>query len=352
MPPPTGNPKLLLRSTLIVVGLLAALYVAYLLRRPIGWLVIAAFIALALSPPVHLLSRWMRRGIAIAIVYVALLLVPIGMAVVVIPPVVNQAQQLVHNAPRYARDVRDFIENNHTLRYLQNEYNIGGQLQKKAAELPEKFGSTAPVLANIGLDVLNSLLALITILVMAAFMLASGPHWRDAGVGLLPAERQAEWRRVSNEIAAAVGNYVCGALAQAIIAGTTGYIVMWILGIPFRGPLALLIVVLDLVPLIGATIAALLVAVVTLFVGFPVATIVWTIWAIVYQQVENNLIQPRIQARAVDVRPFVVLLAVLFGGTLFGILGAVIAVPAAASAQIVIREVLRQRGVRRPGPAR
>jgi predicted PurR-regulated permease PerM len=342
-PPRSRNTAAVLRTTLIVVALLAAIYVAYLLRRPIAWLAIAGFIALALSPPVRFLTRWMRRSFAIAIVYTGLLLVPIGLGLVVIPPVVTQVQHFVEDAPRYAADVRDFIENNRTLRQLQQEYDIGGQLQAKAAELPAKFGSAASVLADLGLGLLNSVFAVVTILVLAAFLLASGPRWRDEILRMLPPERAAAWRRVSDDIAGAVGNYVGGALAQAIIAGASSYMVMLILGIPFSGPLAVLIGVLDLIPLIGATVAAVLVGIVTVFVGFPVTTIIWAIWAIVYQQIENNVIQPRIQSRAVDVHPFVLLVAVLCGATLFGVVGALVAVPAAASTQIVIRELLRQR---------
>jgi predicted PurR-regulated permease PerM len=348
VPSRPGSNAAVLRTTLIVVAVLAALYVAYLLRRPIAWLAIAGFIALALSPPVRFLSRWVRRGFAITIVYVGLLLVPIGLGLVVVPPVVTQVQHFVERAPRYAAELRDFIENNRTLRQLQQEYDIGGQLQAKAAELPAKFGSAASVLADLGLGLLNSVFAVVTILVLAAFMLAAGPRWRDDVLRMLPAERAASWRRVSDEISGAVGNYVGGAVAQAIIAGTTSYVVMLILGIPFSGPLAVLIGVLDLIPLIGATIAGVLVGIVTVFVGFPVTTIIWAIWAIVYQQVENNVIQPRIQSRAVDVHPFVALVAVLFGATLFGVVGALIAVPAAASTQIVIRELLRQRRDLRP----
>jgi predicted PurR-regulated permease PerM len=342
-PPRLGNTAAVLRATLIVVGVLAALYLVYLLRRPIAWLAIAAFVALALAPPVRVLSRWMRRGFAIAIVYIGLLLVPIGLGLVVVPPVVTQVNHFVDDAPRYAADVRDFIEHNRTLRRLQEEYDIGGQLQEKAGELPERFGSAASLLAGLGLGLLNSLFAVVTILVLAAFMLASGPRWRDEALKILPAERAAAWRRVSDDIAGAVGNYGGGAIAQAVIAGTSSYVVMLILGIPFSGPLAVLIGVLDLIPLIGATIGAVLVGIVSVFVGFPVATIIWAVWAIVYQQAENNIIQPRIQARAVDVQPFVVLVAVLFGGVLFGILGALMAAPAVASVQIVIRELLRHR---------
>jgi predicted PurR-regulated permease PerM len=332
-----------LRATTIVFAVALLVYVLYLLRRPIAWLLIASFIALALSPPVSFLNRRMRRGFAIAIVYIGLLLVPIGLGVLVVPPVVTQAQQLVDNAPHYARDVSDYIERNRTLRYLQKKYDIGGQLEKKAGELPGKLGNAASVLADIGLGLVNSVFAIVTILILAAFMLGSGPQWRDAVLRQLPADQAAAWRGVTDEIAGAVGNYVGGAIVQAVIAGVTSYLVMLILGIPFRVPLAVLVGLFDLIPLVGATVAAVLVAIVTVFVDFPTATIVWVIWAILYQQIENNLIQPRIQSRAVDVQPFLVLVAVLFGSTLFGVIGALLAVPLAASIQIVIREVLRYR---------
>jgi predicted PurR-regulated permease PerM len=333
----------ILRTTLTVVAVLLALYVAYLLRRPIAWLLIAAFIALALSPPVQVLNRRMRRGFAITIVYLGLLLVPIGLGALVVPPVVTQVQHFVDNAPRYARDVNNFIERNRTLRYLQRKYDIGGQLEKKAGELPGKIGNAASVLADIGLGLVNSIFAVLTILILAAFMLASGPRWRDAALRLAPDEHAPAWRRVSDEIAGAVGNYVGGALAQAAIAGVTSYLVMLILDVPFRVPLAVLVGLFDLIPLVGATVAAVLVGIVTAFADFPTATIIWTIWAIVYQQVENNVIQPRIQSRAVDVQPFVVLVAVLFGSTLFGVVGALLAVPLATTIQIIIREILRYR---------
>ena len=144
--------------------------------------------------------------------------------------------------------------------------------------------------------------------------------------------------RTLNRIANAVGNYVGGALVQATIAGVSSFIVLSLLGVPFAGPLALVVFFFDLIPVVGATIAAFLVAIVAALVNFPVALIIWVIFAIVYQQVENYLIQPQIQKRATEIEPFIVLVAVLFGATLFGVLGAVLAIPTAASIQIAVYE--------------
>ena len=134
---------------------------------------------------------------------------------------------------------------------------------------------------------------------------------------------------------------MAGALAQATIAAITAYIVLKILGVPFAAPLALIIFFLDLIPLVGATIGAVIVGVFTLFQDFPTATIVWTIYSIVYQQVENNVIQPQIQKRAVDINPFLVIVSVLFGSALLGVIGALVAVPVAASIQIAVPRVPR-----------
>lgn len=332
-----------LRTTLVVVAVGLTLYVTYLLRTPLGWLLISAFIALALSPPVRFLSRRMRRGAAIMIVYVGLLLVPLGLGALTIPPVLSQVESFAQNAPRYATDARDYIQKNRKLRQLQQKYDIGGQLQKEAAQLPGRIGSATSVLASIGLSLITSLFALGTILILAAFMLGSGPQWREQALGRLPPDRADPVRRVTDNVAAAVGHYVGGALAQAVIAGATSYVVMLAIGIPFRGPLAVLIGLFDLIPLVGATIAEVVVGIVTLSVDFPTATIIWTVWSIVYQQVENVVIQPRIQSRVVGVQPFVVLVVVLFGGTLLGVIGALVAVPVAASAQIVLGELVRTR---------
>ena len=341
--PMASSARIVARTVLIVVAVVVCLYLIYLLRKPLGWLAIATFIAVALSGPVNFLERRMRRGLAITLVYIGLLLVPIGVIAMVIPPVVQEAGDFVDNAPRYASDVREYIEQNGTLNGLQEEYDLGGQLEERARELPARAGDAAQVLGDIGLGLINSIFTLVTILILTAFILGSGRRWIEAGLAYQPPDRAARLRRVSERVANAVGGYVAGALIQALIAGVTSYIVMSILGIPFRGPLAVLIALLDLIPLVGATIGAVIVGVVTLFVDFPTATVVWAVWSIIYQQVENTVIQPRIQERAVDVQPFVVLVAVLFGGTLLGVLGALVAVPAAASIQIVIREWLRFR---------
>ena len=344
--------KVVLRTVLVVVTVLITLYLLYLLRKPIGWLLVATFLAVALSGPVNFLQRRMKRGLAITVVYLGLLAVPIGIGALIVPPLVGSANDLAENAPQYARDVSTFVNENERLRDLDQDYDITSKLREQAQKLPERLGGAASTLRDVGLGIVNSIFALVTILILTAFMLGGGRRWIAAGLRYLPEERALRIQRVLERSGSAVGNYVAGALFQATVAGVLAYVVLLILGVPFAGPLALIIFFLDLIPLVGATIGAVLVGVVTLFSNFPTATIVWVIWSIVYQQVENNVLQPQIQKRAVDINPFLVVVAVLFGGTLLGVLGALVAVPVAASIQIALREYLDARGIkpRQGGP--
>ena len=335
---PAFSPRIIIRTLFITVVFVVALYLIFLLRKPIGWVLIATFLAVALSGPVNVLNRHMRRGFAITIVYFVLLLIPIGIGALIIPPLVTQGNNLIVNLPDYAQDVQDFAERNQRLRKIEADYNITEKLQEQAERLPTRIGDAASVLGDIGFGVVNSLFALFTILVLTAFLLGSGPVWVNRFLELSPQAHSVRMRTALDHIGRAVGAYVGGMLAQATVAAILSYIVLTILGVPFAAALAIVIFFSDLVPLVGATIGAVLVGIVTVFADFPTATIVWVIYSIVYQQLENTLIQPQIQKRAVNVHPFIVLVAVLFGATLLGVLGALVAIPVAASVQIAIRD--------------
>jgi predicted PurR-regulated permease PerM len=330
--------RAVVKIVLIIVAVILCLYLVYLLRRPITWLFIATFIAVALAPAVNLLNRYMRRGFAIALVYLALLGVIASLTALLVPPIVNEATNLADNAPSYVDDVRNYVQKNDRLREVNQDYQITDKLEEEAAKLPSKIGGAAGVLRDIGFGLVNGVFAFVTIMVLAAFMLSGGPDWRRSALGLMPPDRAERIDRILNHMARAVSGYVTGALVVAFIAGLSTFIVLTIIGAPFAAPLAVVAGLFSLVPLVGATIAAVLIGIVTLFGDFPSDTILWAIWAIVYQQIENNLIQPQVQKRTVNVNGFVVLVSVLFGATLLGVLGALVAIPIAASIQIVLRE--------------
>jgi predicted PurR-regulated permease PerM len=326
------------RIVLIVVCVVLVLYLIYLVRTPLSWILIAIFLAVALSGPVNFLARRMRRGFAITLVYLGLLAVPLLLIALIVPPLITEANKFARDVPGYADEVTEFVEGNRQLRDINRDYNITEQLEKEAGKLPNKLGGAASTLRDVGFGIVTSVFALVTILVLTAFLLSSGRGWVEAAISSRPPEQQLRLRRSLENMAGAVAGYMAGALTIALIAGVTTFIVLTILGVAFAAPLAVIAGLFSLIPLVGATIAAVMIGLVTVFDNFPTVTIIWAVWAIVYQQFENHVIQPQVQKRTVKVQPFITIVAVLFGATLLGVLGALVAIPVAASIQILVRE--------------
>jgi predicted PurR-regulated permease PerM len=341
-------PSVVLRTCLVVLGVVVAVLLIYALRKPLTYLFIAIFLAIALARPVAFFERRMhRRGLAIATVYLMLIGFPIALGSLLIPPIVTSLSDFAGNVPTYVKDVQNFVNKNDQLRKINNNYNVTKKLEEQAGKLPAKVGEAAGTLGKIGAALVGGAFATVTILILTAFLLGSGSRWYEAFIRMQPEDRRDRLRRVLEQTAGAISGYVAGALVQATVAGVTALILLSILGVPFAAALALIMGIFDLIPVIGATIGAVLIGVVTLFADFPTATIVWIVYSIVYQQFENSVIQPQIQKRTVDVNGFVIVVAVLFGSTLFGVLGALTAIPVAASIQIAIREYWEYRAEQR-----
>jgi predicted PurR-regulated permease PerM len=336
------------RSILRVVGTVVAsalaLYLLYLLRQPIGYLVLALFIAVFVSAPVNVLHRHMPRGLAIALVYFGIVLMPLGIGAILIPPLVEATDDLIHDLPGYVDDLEATINDSETLKQINDDYDVTEKLQEFSTDAGSGALSSAPTaLADIGKFLVELIFQIVTVLVLSMFMVSRGTKWLEPLLRTRPPPEPERIRQTLNRMASAMSGYVAGALAQATIAGIAAFIMLTILGVPSALPLAVIIAVLDLIPLVGATLGAIVVGLFTLFQDFPTITIVWAIFAIVYQQVENYLIQPRIQGRAVKLDPFIVIVAAIFGATLLGITGALLAIPAAAALQIGIREFIEYR---------
>jgi predicted PurR-regulated permease PerM len=340
---PRSTTSIVLRAVLVVLVVVGTLWLLWLVRQPLSWIVLATFVAVAVSGPVNVLARRMPRGLAILLTYLGMLAIPAGILAIIVPTVVRESRDLIDNAPRYATDIQEAVRGSATLRNLDEDFQITEALNNQARTLPGRAGDAAAALGDVGLGIVNSAFAAITILILSVFLVSSGGKWLSWLINQGPPRHAPRLQRALQGVFTAVGGYVIGALAQATVAGITTWIVLEILGVPNAAALAVVVGLFDLIPLVGATIASVVVGVVTLFNDFPTDTIIWTVWAIFYQQVENTVIQPQIQKRAVDVHPFIVLVAVLFGSSLFGIAGALLAVPFAASIQVVVREWWRYR---------
>jgi predicted PurR-regulated permease PerM len=191
--------------------------------------------------------------------------------------------------------------------------------------------------------VFGVIVQLVTILVMTFFLLLDGKRILGFLFRELGPDRGPRVQRVSADVYRAVGGYVAGNVLISLIAGTLSYVMMTILGLPFAVPLAILVAFFDLIPLVGSTIAGAIVGVVAAIVGFPGKLIAWVIFLVVYQQFENNVIQPVVYRRTVAIHPLIVIIAVLIGGSLLGVLGALLAIPIAAAVQIAVKELWQMR---------
>ncbi len=346
--------RLIVKVVLVAAATLAVLYLLYQVRTVIELLLIAAFFALAIAPAVNWLNKHkLPRAAAILAVYLGIGGTIFGIGLLLVPPLVTGVENLSNDLPGYVNDLRS----NETFRKYDDRYNITQKVKDQANQLPSKLGSAAGTLRDVTVGVFSSFVQLFAILVIAFFFSMEGPKLIEFFFEQLPDDRERGLRVIATDVSEAISGYVFGNFVISVLAGLVTYGTLAALDVPFRVPLAILFAFLDLVPLVGATIGGILVGIVVAFFDFPGDLIIWLAVFIGYQQIENYLIQPYVYGKAVRVHPLTVIVAILIGASLLGILGALIAIPIAASAQSAIRDWWRFRQERlakeeRPKPAK
>ena len=323
------------KVVLVAAVVAAALYLLYRIRTVVGLVFIALFIAVAIGRAVDRFERLgLKRWLAILATYLTMLLAVFGVGLLIVPPIVSQTNRFIKNVPHYVDD----LQKNKTIRDYDRKYHIVQKLKTGAAKLPSKVGDAVGALRSVTVGVFSALVQLITVLVMAFFMLLDGKRifaWMFAELGPVRGPRA---RRIADDIYRSVGGYVVGNLLISLIAGVGTWAVLALLGVPFAVPLGVVMAFFDLIPLVGATIAGILIGIVAAIHNFPGDAIVWVVYLIVYQQIENNVIQPVVYRRTVQLHPLLVIVAVLIGASLLGVLGALVAIPVAGAVQIFARD--------------
>jgi predicted PurR-regulated permease PerM len=334
---------------LTIIAVAVVLEVIWIARHVLTWVIISLFLALALNPAVEWLQAhgFKRRGAAAAIAYLLALVAIVGIGFTFVPTLVHQVNEFVQKLPDYAHDI---THGRGRLGFLETKYHI----QERIEAAVRKGGASkvlgfSGVAISVAKSVVSIVVATITILFMTYFMLLEGPSWVERFYRLLPEESQSRWRKVGDDIYRTVGGYVTGNLLISLIAGGLTTIVLLILGVPYAVALGLIVAILDLIPLAGATIAAILIGIVAFLHSIPAGIIV-IVFFIVYQQVENHVLQPVVYGRTVELSPLAVLISILIGAELAGILGALAAIPVAGSIQVLVNDWLAHRG-EHPTPA-
>ena len=302
------------------------------------WIGAALFIALGLDPVVRwLAARRIPRPAGIAITVLVLAGVITAFFATLIPTIVSQTSEIIANAPGYVD------------KFLASEFfvNIDKQFQvrERIDEEVTKFFSNSDAVGGIfggvlsvGTVIANGLFGALIILVLTLYFLASLPSMKKWAYRLAPRSRRRRVEALSEEITGSVGNYVIGQGFVALLDATYAFIVMTITGVPFSVLLAFVVALLAFIPLVGPPIALVLVSLVALTVGWQTA-VVFAILYMAYLQFEAYFISPRIMQRAVAVPGAVAVIAVIAGGTLLGVLGALIAIPTAAATLLLLKEV-------------
>ncbi len=342
--------RIRVRTILMIFGLAIAtwalLHIVSIARQVIIWILIALFLALAINPLVELLQRrgLRRRGIATG---VAILLVLLGIAAIgalFIPTLVDNVNKFVDAVPGY---VDDLTKGRGRLGFLETKYHVVEKVREQVENGGAKklLGLSGAAVA-VTKSVISIVIGTITIIFLTFFMLLEGPVWVERFYGLLSPESQPRWRKVGMDIYRQIGGYVTGNLLISLIAGTLTTLVLIVLGVPFAVALGLIVAILDLIPLAGATIAAIIIGTVA-FLHSIVAGIVVIAFFVIYQQVENHILQPVIYHRTVALSPLAILIAVLVGAEVAGVLGALAAIPVAGSIQVLVNDFLEARRERK-----
>lgn len=302
------------------------------------WIVAALFIALGLDPVVRWLEgRKLPRPVGILVSVAVLASAVAGFFATLIPTIVEQVTEIVEQAPVW---VRDFI-NSDLFRTLDDQFGVRDRITEEL----EKFVNDPAAMSGIfggvlgfGSTVANGLFGTLIVLVLSLYFLAALPNMKKWAYRLAPRSRRARVEALSEEITGSVGNYVIGQAAVAGLNATFAFIVMSVLGIPFAVLLTFVVALLAFIPLVGGLIAGVLVTLISLTAGWQTA-LGYAICYFAYLQFEAYFVSPRIMQKAVAVPGAVAVISVIAGGSLLGVLGALIAIPTAAATMLLVREI-------------
>jgi len=336
------------RQTPFYVGFVGALgvFAAYGLYRALGQLtqvitllVVASFLTLTLDPLVESLGRrGMRRPPSVAIVFAGLVAAFTALGFVVVPPVAEQGGLLADHAPRYLSD----LLGNSVIRDLDSQYHVLNKFQAEIQKLVTDGNFMSGLFGGVlgaSKALASGFFAILTVLVLTLYFLSSLPRVKEAAYRMVPTSRRPRIMSLSEEIMRRVGSYAIGQVAVASINAVLSYVMMSIVGIHYAAVLAVVVGVLGLIPMVGASIGAALVCLVAVF-DEPQKAVIALVYYVIYQQVENYVVAPKIMQRTISVPGAVTVIAALIGATLAGVLGALLAIPVAAGLLLIYEEVI------------
>jgi predicted PurR-regulated permease PerM len=344
------------RTVLLAFALVLAVWLVVRLQSVLVQLLLAVILAAGMGPLVNQLAahpwvtvgRWSwrpSRGLVVLVLYLALVLLVSLLGAILVPPLVNEIEDLVRRLPGYAADLQAWLltlpERYPFLPAIDLAAGLAEQLRAGAAQLASLLGQ-ALLLVRLALGLLSGTLNGIFVLILALYLTADSERILRSVLSFLPADRQELAERVAFRIGERLGGWVRGQIALSVIIGTITFVGLTLIDVRYAVLLALIAAIGEAVPMVGPIFSAIP-AVMIASLQSPLQGLLTLGLYILVQQLENNLIVPKVMERAVALHPLVVLLALLSGAELLGVAGAVLAVPVAAALAVVLDEVRRER---------
>ena len=323
-------------GVVVTVAMATAVYTA---RDTLIRALIALFLAVSLDPVVRMLTRWrIRRGVAILLVVVVGLGMVAAFLQSVIPAMVDQFQAMVKDFPHYMASLQD---RSASFRRVSDRFHLTSQVESVLGSLPARLTSGAFGIAR---RVFSALLPALTVAALTIYFLADLPRLRRGTAQLVPKAHRAQYTRIAEVMVDKVGGYMIGNILISLVAGVAAFAALSALSVPFAVPLGFVVAVTDLIPMIGATLGAVVcIAVALLATPLWPNTVLVTVFFVVYQQLENYVLAPRIMRGRVQLSATEVLLASLIGGAALGLVGVFMAIPIGAGVKVLLAERVQAR---------
>lgn len=334
----------------VLAAVLAWLLLLAALRKATHALVLiftAFFLALALNAPVHWIAEHLpgkRRGsrkIGTAVSFIIVIAFLVGFLASIVPPLVQQTNNFIKAAPGLVEDVRN---ENSSLGNFVRRYNLEDQVEKFSTQLSDRLGNVGSGAVSGVTKVSGSIFSMLTILVLTFMMLIEGPHWVKLFMGMLSKNKRRRADSLLNDMYRVVKGFVNGQVVLAALASVMILAPLLILGIGYPIALMLIVFICGLIPMVGHTIGAVIVSTVALFTS-PIAAVIILLYYFLYQQIENYVIQPRVQSNATNMSPLLVFSSVIVGVSFGGILGGLVAIPVAGSLRVLVVDYLHRRNL-------
>lgn len=331
----------------VVLGTAVLLYGAFLARGPLLWIAIAGFLAVAINPVVHATQRFMPKK-SLALATLAVLAALCGLLSIIVwlflGPLLQQTVNLVTSLPEFVNRLNEVLSSTPLYGAANSSKEaVVERFKADSGQLLTSLSQIGSVLIGVLAGVISALVAIVAILSLMFFMTVEGKDLKRFALSLLPKQHQSQAQAIGSDVYGIINGYVVGNFIISGIFGAMSAVVLWLTGSPYFLVLALLVGLIDLIPLVGATIGATLVSIIFVLAGQPWAAVIFITYTVIYTQFESAVLNPAIYSKNVDVSPLTVLASILIGGAVAGVMGALVAIPVAATLKVITNALLSNR---------